>query len=297
VSELLVFGHSVAYGGGASTLDRRYPTLVAARLDLHERNLAVGGAVGCWDERGRDPGDGGWQRVVEQVQPGAPRGPAIAHFGLNDLAALGPDHLRPLQEALRTMLTWLQAGDGALVPQRRLFRRAAPIEFDGTRVDVVIGVEPGDDLEVRLIVDGSDAGGAALRGADVCDLVAAVRNGVTVSSEPLEAGRHELRVEGARPLAWSVPAAAPSPVAVALGHRVFNWDWYADWPHRCSDADVPVLNAALAEVCDGVGDAVVTVDVDAVLGKDPGLFADDDFYPNDEGHRRIGEAVVAAVET
>jgi lysophospholipase L1-like esterase len=293
VSRLLVVGHSVAEGGGSSTPQARYSALLADALGLRERNLAVGGAITCWEQGGRSPGDGGWEHVVASVRPDPSVRACIAHYGLNDLPVLGPAGLRPLQEALRTVLVRLRAG--AAGRARRLRRSVA---FEGQSVDVVMAVAPGFDGVVRVDVDGSERA-FALRGEELCDTVTGRTNGVTLSIAGLGEGRHALRVGGAPGavwMGWSTPSAAPPPVLVPLGHRVLDWGWYAGWPHGCTDADVPVLDAALREVVEGFGvPGVATLDLDGLLGKDPALFAKDRFYPNDEGHRRIAEALARSL--
>jgi hypothetical protein len=288
---LLVVGHSVAEGGGVSEPSRRYASVLAGSLGLEERNLAVGGAITCWDEGGRSPGDGGWERVVSLVRPDPAVRACVAHFGLNDLPVLGPGGLRPLQEALRTVIVRLRAGAEG-TPAR--WRRS--VAFEGSEVDVVVGVRPAFDGAVSVAVDGA-ARSFPMRGAEVCDTVTGKRNGVTLRVGGLEPGSHSLAVSGGADfVAWSVPSAAPPAVVVPLGHRVLDWGWYAGWPHTCVDADVPALNAALREVVDSFASpGVVAFDLDPLLDKRDELFAGDRFYPNDEGHARVAAGLAEAL--
>jgi hypothetical protein len=290
---LTVVGHSVAEGGGASTPARRYTSVLAGLLGLEESNHAVGGAITCWDQGGRFPGDGGWERVVSSVAPDSSIRACVAHFGLNDLPILGPENLRPLQEALRTVLVHLRAGT---VGRPARWRRS--VSFAGPHVDVVVGVRPSFDGVVSVVVDGEETP-FTLRGADVCDTVVGRRNGITLSVGGLGEGEHSLAVTGGPDfVSWSVPSEAPPLVVVPLGHRVLDWGWYAGWPHTCVDADVPVLNAALRSAVDEFASPdVLAFDFDPLLDRDPSLFAADRFYPNDEGHARIAAGLADLIRS
>ncbi len=119
--QLLVRGHSLALGAGASDQARtRFTRLVADRLGLEEVNLAVGGAIAHWSTYG-DVGDGGYPLVLRgglggptgEPAPGSaahlpPGSAALLFYGINDVAALG-SRMRPYQEALRTILSRTRA--------------------------------------------------------------------------------------------------------------------------------------------------------------------------------------------
>lgn len=288
---LLVVGHSVAYGGGASVPERRYSSVLAASLGLEERNHAVGGAIACWDQGGRFPGDGGWEHVLSSVEPDPSVRVSIAHFGINDLPILGPDRLGPFEAALRTVIVRLRAG-AVGAPSR--WRRST--SFSGPSVDVVVAVEPSFDGVVSVLVDGSPRS-FPLRGADVCDTAIRRRNGVTLSLGDLGEGSHSLTVSGGVDfVAWSVPAAAPPLVVAPIGHRLLDWSWFETWPYPSADADMAAVGAAVRSVVEEFGSPdVVAFDYDPLLDKRPELFTEEGVYPNDAGYALIAEGLAGLV--
>jgi lysophospholipase L1-like esterase len=114
VAGLVVHGHSLALGAGASAPERGFARLVADGLGLEEHNLAVGGAIAHWEPRG-DVGEGGWPAVRESPALPARDGDVVLLFyGINDLAVLGRK-LGPYEEALRKIVAHARTGDAPVL--------------------------------------------------------------------------------------------------------------------------------------------------------------------------------------
>jgi collagen triple helix repeat protein/uncharacterized protein DUF5907 len=113
-----VVGHSYAGAGGATAGDQNgYVDRVAAQLGTRRRrNMAIGGAVSCWNVGGVT-GDGGWGWVLSRPEFWAPAGApylpvvdkAIVDCAINDLATLGSTKPRPMQEGHRAIMSRLCA--------------------------------------------------------------------------------------------------------------------------------------------------------------------------------------------
>jgi hypothetical protein len=117
-----VMGHSIPGGGGVVNGDwNGYVDKLMFMLGSprRKRNLAVGGAVGCWPSNKNQTGDGGWGHIVQYFVPpstGSGNGTtgngiylpqsdvSVAHVGLNDLASLGSSNLTPFQTALTAII-------------------------------------------------------------------------------------------------------------------------------------------------------------------------------------------------
>ena len=118
-----VVGHSIPGGGGVTNGDwNGYVDKLMFLLGTprRKRNLAVGGAVSCWQSARNLTGDGGFGHVLGNLPLppalGAGSGPylpqsdiAMMHHALNDLASLGQGNPQPMQEAHRVILSRLVA--------------------------------------------------------------------------------------------------------------------------------------------------------------------------------------------
>lgn len=111
-----IAGHSVPGAGGSVGGDQNaYPDRLAKAIGARRRaNVANGGAVACWPSANAQ-GDGGYSWVLNTFRPpnsGDGNGGylpstalAVPHFGVNDLAVLGSQTLKPYVEAMRTILS------------------------------------------------------------------------------------------------------------------------------------------------------------------------------------------------
>lgn len=116
-SRFVVFGHSLATGGGSTTPDAGFPDYVGSALRAPVTDLAIGGAVLAVTESGRPESnvmDGGWVSIYQRAKspraifPYLPQ-PAIfhIHYGNNDLG-WGKD-LIVYRNALRSVISRLMS--------------------------------------------------------------------------------------------------------------------------------------------------------------------------------------------
>lgn len=118
-----VGGHSYPAGGGAplpgtttattAEPDLAYPMRLARAVGIQRvRNISTGGAIACWPTLFAG-GDGGWAHVWQETfrappsidQPLYPQAPVVLlHYGINDLAQLGSQSLKPFKEAYRSII-------------------------------------------------------------------------------------------------------------------------------------------------------------------------------------------------
>ena len=124
--EVSVWGHSYAFGIGATDVGRRWGSLVADDLRLRERNEAISGTAVASEGSGAS-----WGAVLQKVtrssrgavsgsgvaassQRGfaSPGGVHLLQYGINDIQDLGTSSaaLAPVKEALRTIISRLRAG-------------------------------------------------------------------------------------------------------------------------------------------------------------------------------------------
>jgi hypothetical protein len=124
-------GHSYMVGGGAAKDDFGFVREFAKMLRVTNlRQFGVQGAVTCWNTA-NGTGDGGYPLTLQEdkrvnsnangYMPGAQL--VLLMTGLNDLAALGSQNLRPFQEALRSIIA----------------RKCAAAVFEDTDASVVYG--------------------------------------------------------------------------------------------------------------------------------------------------------------
>ena len=301
---LEVSGHSLAFGGGVSAFDRRYTTRLAEMLDATEVNHSVAGAIACWPETGSNPGDGGYQRVLERVQrPSDPLAEhpagftALTHFGVNDLAVLGPSRLKPFEHALRTVISRHRAVavfgpdhesvselDGSVTIN-------LPAESPGGIVALGFSVAPGAVGQISIQPDGDETSGVKL--TDSADPVTRKANGI-VSRHPLAGGSQTIAIRFPLDCVefayWQLEVGPGPAVLVPLAHRPLDWSRYSGWPHPPADSDIEPLNSAIRKVVEEFGPRVATLDIEAVLSGQPDVFSWEGAYPNDEGHLRVAEA-------
>lgn len=122
-NQLVVWGHSYAYGTGASDLYKRFSSLLAERLGVSERNEAVAGTVLA------NVSGSSWPKVLQAVtRPNlkaigggvtpsnargfvSPGGLHVCMWGVNDLNALGNTvaALLPVRRDLETVLSRFRA--------------------------------------------------------------------------------------------------------------------------------------------------------------------------------------------
>lgn len=123
---LEVWGHSYAFGIGASDIGRRYGALIAQGLGLRELNEAVSGATIASDVSGgsfvkflqkrprgsRGAVSGSGVTASGGRGFGAANGVHLLMYGVNDLNVQGntPAALAPVKQALRLALSRLRAG-------------------------------------------------------------------------------------------------------------------------------------------------------------------------------------------
>lgn len=220
VSLVEISGHSLTPGGGAFRISQGYAEKVALALGAKRRdNRGWGGAVSCWPTSGVT-GDGGYPWVLQQLQrPGherdirprrAPYLPSsqvvIHHNALNDLAVLGSQKPRPMQEAHRTIWSrycaaaiWENADPqwaytGTWTDNAQTTANSGPgIKYTTTVGDKATFTLPADypgglpvavgiflnavhDLTVGVKVDGVARPDVRLNAEEICDKTQALKN-------------------------------------------------------------------------------------------------------------------------
>jgi acetyltransferase-like isoleucine patch superfamily enzyme len=331
-NRLEVSGHSIAFGGGVSAFEHRFTTKLAGLLDAEEVNRAVAGAIACWQETGADPGDGGYARVLQCFErphdlqaPHADGRIALAYYGLNDLAVLGPGGLGPFRHALRTVIsrhrasavfeesdpsvsyagTWSAraaegpdcSGDGVMETAGDGASLIVSLsdEFPGGTVALGFVALPGGGATHAFELDGAPAGDLVTRGAT--DPLGH-RTGTVMRLRELTPGAHRIacRVSGATAFDyWQLEREPAPPVLVPLAYPLRQWDGYDGWPHPPDEAGVRALNDAIGAVAAEFGPRVLLLNTAAVVASDGALLAGGT-YPNDAGHAALARACAAAVE-
>ncbi|QCQ91730.1 hypothetical protein [Rhodococcus sp. SGAir0479] len=121
-----VWGHSYAFGIGASDVGRRYGSLLAEKLQLSERMDAIAGTAVATESSGAS-----WAAVLQKVTRNSrgavagsgvpsttqrgfapPGGVFVLNYGINDANTLGNTTtlLAPVKESMRVVLSRLRAG-------------------------------------------------------------------------------------------------------------------------------------------------------------------------------------------
>jgi hypothetical protein len=124
--ELSAWGHSYAFGIGASDVGRRYTSLLADMLRLRERSEAISGTTvaaegsgASWGavlqkivrpSRGAVSGSGVTASAARGFAP--PGGVFLCHYGVNDVQSLGNTSvlLEPVKQSLRAIVSRMRAG-------------------------------------------------------------------------------------------------------------------------------------------------------------------------------------------
>lgn len=134
VARMVVYGHSLAFGGGASDTDRDITTHLASMLKMRELPRAVGGAVAHWHQTGTG-GDGGY-----------------AHLFQTDLRARRPS---------TTLSAGVTAGVSSTIPV------ASGVGIkDGDLISVGTGDPSGSGGEVLYVIGGGGTTTLSIRRAD-----------------------------------------------------------------------------------------------------------------------------------
>lgn len=254
---------------------------------------------------------------------------ALTNYGVNDLALLGPGNLLPFEHALRTIISRHRAsavfeedhesvsysdgwkpraaegpdcsGEGVMETRQAGATLTISVSkaFRGGTLALGFVAAPGRGPRLTFAVDGSEAATLDMDGAT--DPLGH-RNGLVARLTGLPAGEHTVTClvgESGGLVAFDYWQLEPDPgptVLVPLAFRSTDWEHhYSDWPHTPTDADVPVLNEAIRRVVGEFGGAAVAVDIDPLLDKRVELFSWEGFYPNNEGHGLIAEALRRAV--
>lgn len=294
---LEITGHSIAHGGGTSKQNRRYTTLLAKRLRAREVNHSVSGAIACFNDTGREVGDGGWEHALRKLHrpadvsarlPGGLIG--ICHYGVNDLAVVGPQNLDPVKHAMRAVISRHRAASVFDDDCRTI---TIPGAFTGGVVALGFEATPGEGGLQTIEVDGAPAATLDTRGIAVYEKF---RCGAVARVGPLAPGAHTITVDGADFRYWQIEQADPPLVLLPLGHGARSWHVYEGWPNKPVNEDVPFLNQALREVAAEFGDRVVCVDTESVLRLRAELMGENQ-YPNDAGHRALADAMYEALAT
>ncbi len=337
-NRLEVSGHSVAFGGGVSAFKHRFTTRLAELIDADEKNRSVGGAITCWQETGSDPGDGGYARVLRHfTRPPDLRREAgdltcLTCYGINDLAALGPENLGPFQHALRTVISrhracavfeetdasvqlsrgWIAratdgsdcSGNGFAVTAAagETVTIAVPDEFPGGAVALGFVTMPEGGAVHELTVDGDSVTTLDTRG--IADSLAH-RSAAVLRLTDVSSGAHEIVCtvrEAAGPTGfdyWQAEPDAPPPVLVPLAFPNRQPTVYDGWPHIPDAGSVEALNDLIRALASEFGPWAIPVEITPVLERDE-LWAADGRYPNDDGHAAIAhachEALIRAVQ-
>ena len=334
---LEVTGHSLAHGAGVSSFDRRFTTKLAEAINADETNHSISGAIASWDETGSDPGDGGYahvlQRLARPAEVDAPHAPGLVGltvYGLNDLAALGPDDLSTFEHALRSIISRHRSS--------AVFEESDPsVQLDGgwtledqERSDCSGGgvAETGEaGASFTIEVSGRFPGGAValgfLLGGDRPTSPLAIevdglefttvdlagindpyghRTGAVLRVPDLPEGKLTIRcrVLGPKPHAvfdyWQIEPIDAPPILVPLAYVPRVIDTYASWAHRPRAASVRALNQVIEGVVAEFGDGVVAVPLEPCMDADES-FSWEGFYPSDLGHAAIAKACEAALHT
>lgn len=266
---LEVSGHSIAFGGGVSSFERRFTTKLAELLGVQEVNRAVSGAIACWHDTGSEVGDGGYATVLQRfarpadVQASLPE-PALAltYYGVNDLGLLGPGNLGPFEHALRTVISrhrasavfeedhesvsrsggWQPRGaegpdcSGAGVLETRVagstLTIGVPEAFPGGTIALGFVATGAADSRLALAVDGLGAQELDTRGAAE---PLGHRNGVVARLRDLPPGAHTLTCtvsDTSGPVAFDYWQVEPEPGPTVLVPLAFRM---RDWSHHYSD--------------------------------------------------------------
>jgi hypothetical protein len=287
---LLVHGHSIALGAGASDQERlRFTRLVADRLGLAERNLAVGGAIAHWPTYG-DVGDGGYPAVLghDRVPVLGTGGVGLLFYGLNDLAVLG-GRLRPYREAMRTMISRLRARVVSRLEGRHRARLELPPGLSGGTAAVGFTVAPDARAGVRF----STGDRLELTGGEVCFAGRAnavvKRLDIAVETEAIEI---EISGAGVTVDYWQLEADPAPLVGVLTQFPPANYDLWAGWPASpVSDEDVvEALNPATRDVAAEFDSGVTLVELEDAFPD--GYSVSWDCYPDDAGYARLAEVVL-----
>lgn len=96
--KLVVYGHSIPSGVGASRVSRGYAVLAAEATGLQLVNHAYGGT-----------GTASAARIMTSAPPASPKDVVVVHTGLNELFRRGKQAIPDGRAAIRTMLT--RSGD------------------------------------------------------------------------------------------------------------------------------------------------------------------------------------------
>lgn len=289
---LEVTGHSIARGGGTTDDRNRYPRLLAKRIGAHEINHAVSGAIACWHDTGAEVGDGGWEHALRELRRPAdvaarlPDGLiGLTHYGVNDLAVVGPANLEPFKHALRTVISRHRA---ASVFETSGPRIEVPAAFPGGVVALGFTASPGAGTLHEIKVDGEHTASIDTRGIAAYEH----RCGAVARLGPLAPGAHTIEVDGDPTELgyWQVEQQDRPLVLVPLAHGARSWHVYEGWPNKPVNDDVPALNDAIREVASEFGDGVICVETESVLQLSPELMGESQ-YPNDAGHRALAGAM------
>lgn len=93
VKRLVVYGHSMPEGGGASNPSLAYPVLAAEQLGLQLVNRAVGGTSAA-----------NATKVMESSPPAGPHDAVVLHTGMNDIFRRGDAAVGHGRQAIRHFL-------------------------------------------------------------------------------------------------------------------------------------------------------------------------------------------------
>jgi parallel beta-helix repeat protein len=335
ISKLTVFGHSYAYGQGASSTDDRFTTKLAGLLHSQENNQGVPGARLSWHASGN--GVGGYQTVLQGITNSRSAAPYLATdssylfmYGINDLAELGSSNLTPYDSALRTIIarsragavfeaetaanisfsgTWVTAGNcfsscsGTAYKQDATnadtFTVNVPADFPGGTVDIgFIANSNGTGAVSTFTVDGSAAGSIDTRNAEAPGGHA---TGLVKRFTGLSAGAHTIvgttsSVTGTLNVDyWQIESPNPPLTIVPLSPKPVNYSLYSVSSFQPNDADIDTLNSHVKSVVSEFDSNVIAPDLTNVLGKNPNYFASDGLHPNDQGYGIMAAAIYKAI--
>jgi lysophospholipase L1-like esterase len=93
VTRLVVYGHSMPAGGGASDPSRKYAVLTADALGLRLVDRAVGGT-----------GAANATKTMQAARPAGPHDAVVLHTGMNDIFRRGVDAVAHGRQAVRHFL-------------------------------------------------------------------------------------------------------------------------------------------------------------------------------------------------
>lgn len=324
-SKIDVYGHSIAYGYGATNpAVGGYANSAASMLGVPVNNQAVSGSSIYTS--------GGYPKIFQDIHPIRNQGPyestglmAILHYGQNDLSQLGLNNLRPYQEGMRSAIARYQAGavfeeDSSTVSYSGTWGNlggcfgicsgtdmrytgqvgshvtiTVPADFPGGAVTFgTTAVPNGGGAQWNFTVDGQVAGSLDSRDS------AAPNNFVAYTKRfnNLSAGTH---VIVATPVAiknsfaafdyWQIQDPTPPQVLLPTSLKAASYALYAQSAYPETDSGVIAINNLLRTTAAEFPNTQI-VDIENVLSKNPANFSSDGLHPNNLGHSIIATTLV-----